>query len=246
MRLGVVRGVALIGVVAVLVQAAVAIPVGAADGFNGAHWERRKTPFELKFGDNVDNGWDGYLKKAAGQWSQSRVVRPNIVNGSAGGDCRPTEGRVEVCNGRYGTGKGWLGLTEIWVNGRNHITAARVLMNDSWFDSGKYDDADAKRHTMCHELGHSLGLDHRSGRSCMNDSEKAIFRYDDPAGSDFDTLRQRYRHSDDGSTVDSVATTSFTPADFDPAIPDLPKGKDVVVKDLSNGGKRITIVTWPE
>ena len=41
MGVGVVRGVALIGVVAVLVQTAVAIPAGATDGFNGAHWERR-------------------------------------------------------------------------------------------------------------------------------------------------------------------------------------------------------------
>jgi hypothetical protein len=234
----------LVAIVLVLGQLATAMPSDAADGINGAHWARKNNPFTLKIGDNVDNSWDGYLKRAASDWNKSKVVNTDVVGGSAGSRCKPTDGRVEVCNDRYGA-TGWLGITEVYADSHDHIIAARCLMNDTYFSTSHYDDPTAKRHTMTHEMGHSLGLDHRSGKSVMNDSESAVFRYDRPTSNDYDKLEQIYRHKDKTTTVDA-AEAPFSVASIDPGIPTVAKDAGPVsVRNLDNGGKVITYITRP-
>jgi hypothetical protein len=170
----------------------------------GYHWARKQPQFTLQVGDNVDGGWNGILERAVSDWNKGDTVTFRIVGGGTGPqECRPTTGRVEVCNWRYGTQEGWLGLARLYFDATGkHIEAATVQMNDSYFDTNsQYNNDAARRHTMCHELGHAPGLDHISSSSCLNDSQYAVFNQLVPINKDFKQLERIYSHKDATNTI---------------------------------------------
>jgi len=171
---------------------------------SGYHWARQPSQFSLQLGDNVDGVWDGMLQRAVADWNKGDTVTFQIVGGGTGPqECRPVTGRVEVCNWRYGTQEGWLGLARLYFDASGeHIEAVTVQMNDSFFDTNsEYNNDTARQHTMCHELGHAPGLDHISSSSCMNDSQYAVFNQLAPINKDFNQLERIYSHSDATTTV---------------------------------------------
>ncbi len=172
---------------------------------NHFHWARKQRQFTLQVGDNVDGGWNSLLKRVVSDWNRGDTVTFRIVNGSTNPrDCRERTGTVQVCNSLYGTQVGWLGLTRLYFNDRgDHIDAATVMMNDSFLERGsnKYNNENARRHTLCHELGHTPGLDHVNTKSCMNDSESAIQNNLVPINKDFRQLERIYKHKDSTTTV---------------------------------------------
>src|SRR5213075_19699 len=103
----------------------------ANHSWGGYHWARTSNPFTIKLGDNVSGLWDGMLVTASNDWSNStpsptHVLDTLIVTGGAKPrNCRPTSGRVEVCNASYGN-TGWLGVAQIWITGGTHITQGTV------------------------------------------------------------------------------------------------------------------------
>src|SRR5688572_6173592 len=67
------------------------------------HWARTANPFALRVGDNVGSSWDDYLNEAINDWNASAVLNLTKVDGGVRAkNCRPTAGRIEVCNGTYG------------------------------------------------------------------------------------------------------------------------------------------------
>ena len=122
-----------------------------------------------------------YLREVLSDWNQNETVTLIAVDGSTNPQyCQPVAGRVEVCDWWYGTQTGWLGLSRIYFNARgDHIDAATVQLNNSFLyaPNGPYNNDAARRHTLCHELGHTLGLDHPETTSCMNNSQHAVFNY---------------------------------------------------------------------
>jgi hypothetical protein len=151
------------------------------------HWARTSNPFTLKLGDNVDDKWDGYLRKAAGpvdgnDWSDSAVLDAEVISGGTRPkNCRPTSGRVEVCNARYGN-TGWLGLAQIWITD-SHITQGVVKLNDTYFLMTKYNTPAWRALGVCHEVGHTFGLDHQD-EIFNNDNLGSCLDYtDDPDGT---------------------------------------------------------------
>ena len=94
--------------------------VGTAFAFHSwgpYHWARQSNPFTLKLGDNVSSAWDSVLRTASDDWTVSIVLDTTVVAGlSSRRSCKPTNGRVEVCNAKYGN-NGWLGIAQIWVTG---------------------------------------------------------------------------------------------------------------------------------
>ena len=124
------------------------------------HWERSSDPFSLELGDNLSSTWDPHLGIASLDWSGSTALDTTVgAGGTNPRRCRPTRGRVEVCNSRYGN-TGWLGLAQIWVSG-GHITQGVSKNNDYYFDMPTYDNDDWRQFVTCQEIGHTFGLGHQ-------------------------------------------------------------------------------------
>src|SRR6187401_2877596 len=70
--------------------------------------------------------------------------------------CKPTLGRVEVCNSKYGN-NGWLGIAQIWASG-NHITQGTTKLNDTYFSTSRYNTTAWRNLVSCQEVGHDVGL----------------------------------------------------------------------------------------
>jgi hypothetical protein len=191
-------------IVALLLAPLVTVAPTAASDSGGFHWARTSSQFTLQVGNDLDGPWPGILNEVVADWNKNDTVTFKVDSGGTGPqECRPVTGRVEVCNSQYGTRMGWLGLTRLYFNKQgDHIDAATVQMNDSFFDTGgQYDNDAARQHTMCHELGHTTGLDHVKTSSCMNDSQVAVFNNLHPINDDFNKLARIYSHDDSTSTV---------------------------------------------
>ena len=151
------RSALLLAAVALLAMPAAA---SANHSWNGYHWARTANPFTLKVGDNVSGAWDSVLRTTSSDWSQSTVLNMTVVAGGAKSrNCRPTAGRDEVCNGAYGS-TGWLGVAQVWLSGK-HITQGTVKLNDTYFNTSKYNTTAWRNLVSCQEVGHTLGLDHQ-------------------------------------------------------------------------------------
>lgn len=177
----------------------------ASETSNSYHWARQQTPFTLQTGNNMSGSWNSLLRQAISEWNKGDVVDLNEVAGESGAqNCAARDGTVQVCNFKYGTQEGWLGLTRLFFNDAgDHVDSATVQMNDSFFDQsgGQYNSDAARRHTICHEMGHAIGLDHVDTTSCMNNSQYAVFNYVSPINKDYKELARIYQHKDSTTTV---------------------------------------------
>src|SRR5215212_4522481 len=205
-------GVLVIGsALALLLALAAFSPAAQANHSWGKyHWARQSNPFTLQLGDNVsgDNvssGWDGYLRTTSSDWSVSSVLHTTVVPGTTT-TCTPTIGRVEVCNAAYGT-NGWLGLAQIWVGRRSHITAGTTKVNDTYFNTPTYDTTAWRNLVMCQEVGHTFGLDHQDETfdnpnlgTCMDYTNNPSTNQH-PNQHDYDELQIIYSHLDSTTTV---------------------------------------------
>jgi hypothetical protein len=181
------------------------------------HWARTSNPFTLQVGDNVNANWDSYLDEAISDWSQSSVLNlTKVSGGTRPRQCKPTSGRIEACNERYGN-NGWLGIAQIWISG-SHITQAITKVNDTYFNTAQYNTPAWRRLVMCQEIAHDFGLDHQDENfnnanlgSCMDytndpDGGAGGASSNDPSNEhpnkhDFDQLAIIYGHTDSSGTV---------------------------------------------
>ena len=178
----------------------------ATHSWGGYHWARTANPFTLKLADNLSSSWDPYLVTTSSDWSQSSVLDTTIVPGSQSARrCRPTSGRVEVCNYRYGN-NGWLGLAQIWVSGL-HITQGVTKVNDTYFNTSKYNTPAWKNLVMCQEVGHTLGLDHQDENFYNSPLGTCMDYTSDPTPNqhpnqhDYEQLELIYAHLDSFTTL---------------------------------------------
>jgi hypothetical protein len=233
------------------------------------HWARTNNNlFNLPLGDNVTLAWDSYLGTTATDWSTSSVLDTTIVAGKTSrSNCRPTSGRVEVCNYRYGS-NGWLGVAQIWVNG-SHIVQGTTKVNDTYFNTAKYNTPAWRNLVMCQEVGHTFGLDHQDEifnntnlGTCMdytNDptgkaGTNGTLSNEHPNQHDYDQLATIYTHLDTKTTVGSTSAASTMPpaanqgnlnsrAEWGRKIHESPNGKlELYERDFGGGKKMFTFV----
>lgn len=248
-------------VLAVLI-ALLAFPLSASasHSWGGYHWARTSNPFTLKLGDNVSGQWDAMFVTASSDWSQSTVMDTTIVaGGTSAKACRPTTGRVEVCNANY-RNTGWLGVAQIWITGGTHIVQGTVKNNDYYFgnSSYQYNNTAEMQHVICQEIGHTFGLDHQdeSGISldtCMdyyhNQSDSDTLSTH-PNAHDYEELEIIYAHLDSTTTIGSMpadmANGDFSsPSSWGQLVSESAKGDTATyVRDFGKGFKVVTFVIW--
>lgn len=248
------RKVFLIGlaVVGLLFSTTIAL---ADNAWGNYHWARTSNPFNLKLEQNLSTtDWRSHLTNVAGDWSKAGVLDTKVVNEVKKGGCTFVyKGKVVVCNANSGR-TGWLGLARIWPDSNGHINYAMAQVNDYYFKTAYYNKPNAKRHVLCQEVGHTLGLDHQAGVSCMNDLA-GLFdtAYISPDPHDISMLDDTiYGHTDSTSTIAASSVSSSGKEvgngnDFGVAIGRDAKGRpNQFVKDLGNGEKVYTWVTWAD
>ena len=195
--------------VTVFLTLAILAPTASANHSWGSyHWARTSNPFTLKLGDNLSSTWDPYLATTSGDWTASSVLDTTIVVGSTTARrCRPTSGRIEVCNATYG-GNGWLGLAQIWVSS-SHITQGVTKVNDTYFNTSKYNTPAWRNLVLCQEVGHIFGLDHQDEDFSNPNLGTCMDYTSDPTTNqhpnlhDYQQLETIYAHLDSFTTVQS-------------------------------------------
>jgi hypothetical protein len=227
----------------------------ASHAWNNYHWARTANPFTLKLGDNVAAAWDAYLDTSVGDWSESSVVNlSKVAGGARNKSCQATEGRVEVCAGKYGR-SGWLGVASIWLRG-SHITAGTVKLNDSYFTTTRYNTSAWRNLVMCQEIGHTLGLDHQD-EDFENDPLGTCMDYSDdptlnqtPNAHDYEQLELIYDHLDAFTTLASGATYADAPGDspanWGQRVRISSDGHQAIYVRGGANDRVITFVTWAE
>lgn len=233
-----------------------AYSVSANHSWGNYHWARGANPFTLKLGDNLSANWDAQLISASADWSTSAVLDTVIVPGSTNPkNCRAVPGRIEICNSKYGN-NGWLGIASIWASGE-HITQGTVKMNDTYFNTTKYNTPAWKQMVVCQEIGHTFGLDHQDENFDNSNLGTCMDYTSDPSTNqspnqhDYDMLATMYNHLDALTTV-SQTLSSNKPA-VDHADPST-WGKEIRTssdghgalyeRDLGKGNKVFTFVVW--
>lgn len=231
-----------------------ALIASADHAWGGYHWFRSANPFTLSLGDNVGSAWDAHLREASTDWSASEVLDTVVVSGlSNPKNCKAVPGRVEICNSRYGN-NGWLGIASIWTSG-GHISQGTVKMNDTYFNTAKYNTPAWRKLVMCQEIGHAFGLDHQDEDfantplgTCMDYSNDPVPNQH-PNAHDYEELALIYAHMD-GVTGTTTMAASAANEDGESWGRMVRAGSDgmpaIYVKDLGNGEKKFTFVTWTE
>ncbi len=233
----------------------------ASHSWGGYHWARTANPFTLKVGDNVTAAWDPYLDEAIADWNPSAVLDLQKVASDKTKSCRPTAGRIDVCNGKYGS-NGWLGIAQIWVSG-NHITQAITKLNDTYFNNAKYNTPALRRLVMCQEIAHDIGLDHQDEAfdnpnlgSCMDYTSNPVGppSNEHPNAHDFEQIEFIYAHLDSITTIQQSTApmlpsrqdvSSDDPRDWGRVVRTSKGGRvSLYEQDLGMGQKVFTFVTW--
>lgn len=219
------------------------------------HWPRPTGAQVLvRLGDNLNTTWDPHLAMASNDWTGSSVIDTTIVTGSArASTCRPTSGRVEVCNYRYGN-NGWLGIAQIWISG-SHITQGVVKLNDFYFGQAYYNKPAWRQLVTCQEVGHTFGLAHQDENttnanlgSCM-DYTSSPDSNQRPNLHDYQQLEAIYNHTDGTTTTSSAPASSGQVTDHPSTWGRLNAASrnglaEDYELDLGGGNLVLTHVTW--
>jgi len=244
-----------------LAAAAAAGAVFANHSWGGYHWARASNPFTVQLGRNLSANWTNILTTTAQDWTKSSVLDMTIVNGGARPrTCRPTAGRVEVCNSTYGN-TGWLGVAQVWASG-THITQGTVKLNDTYFNTASYNTTAWRNLVSCQEVGHTLGLDHQDENfnnpnlgTCMDYTNNPSTNQH-PNQHDYDMLVSIYSHSDATTTINMMTAADEHPAamkgrDFDresswgqPKKRSRDGALETYERDFGEGHKLVTHVFW--
>lgn len=246
------RRLALLACTLVLARGGFPPPVDAGHQLSG-HWVREDSTLTVRVGNNrLGRKWGDVLARAAADWSRSPVLDVQVVPGQSDPfACRMTNGLVEICAQNYGE-TAWIGITRYRIRGDvedGHMLAASIKVNDYHHRNPAHNpqlaNDEARQATMCHELGHALGLAHQRGHSCLYPDTTRIAVH--PNRHDFEAIRQIYRHVDAAPPVDAVRAAESGGLFPEPPLPQMePVNGDVFVQSAGDSSQVVTVIDWVE
>jgi len=238
--------------------------LSATHSWGGYHWARTTPQFTLKLGNNMSGDWPPHLSQASSDWnSGNSAVLTAVVAGTSNRNCSMVAGTTQVCNAKYGN-NGWLGLASINITGGTHITQGSAKMNDTYFNTAKYNNTNEKQHVVCQEIAHTFGLDHQSTdgssqNSCMDyfsntGANAGSTLSTKPNSHDFDELNTIYAHLDSTTTVAAQAALSASssgvnddPNSWGQLVSQSNSGRSSTYERFEHdGSKTLTHVYWTE
>jgi hypothetical protein len=116
------------------------------------------------FKDYTGNGWP--VTTAVSTWNESLAIDSHWLSYTSA--CPSNVHCVPVNEHWQASGVKWCGLTSFAWDSANHFIDGRVTIefNNTNFDNGKCQATHLS--TVCHELGHALGLSHNLSKgSCL-------------------------------------------------------------------------------
>ena len=172
------RLLAIVGAIAL--AAVLSIPANASIG---AYWHPAHPVTTICFVDGSTFPADVAAK--AVEWSLPAGL--DVVSGS---DCSGYSRTVTIIAGNYGTS---IGSARGYPLVRGHWLVGGTLYFNLYYTS-VWGVADLRAFTICHEMGHFLGLDHDNStldyeHGCMNTN----FQGPSPSQRSYDELRALYR-----------------------------------------------------
>ncbi len=204
---------------------------------------------------------------ASGDWNNPGAVGApftpvitTVVSGKSNRNCSMVSGTTQVCNKTYGN-NGWLGLASINVNSSGHITQGSAKMNDTYFNTTKYNNPNEKLHVMCQEVAHTFGLGHQSEdgssqNSCMDyfsntGTNSTSTLSTKPNYHDFEELTIIYGHLDSMTTVAPMSSATLGAIedanDWGKLMSQSSEGRSSTYERTEpNGSKTITHVYWTQ
>lgn len=212
-----------LSLVLLVVVAVAAVPVFASHAWSTYHWSKPGSEITPPVVMNISGAWPNYASRVMTDWNKSGVVESPWSYGAISNvkRCTSTTGKIEVCNARYGQ-TGWLGIAGISLSG-GHIVKGYTKLNDTYFDTAKYNTPAWRRLVFCQEVGHDYGLGHTdetfdnyNDGTCMDYTNAPAggivngFNYgpsnEYPNQHDYDQLAAIYNHS--GATLPFDAMTA--------------------------------------
>lgn len=244
--------------------------VNAVHSWAKYHWNlstAQSLADPLDLGDNTSTAAWGYsLEVASADWNNS-VLKNEPAIGTSNANCDPTSGRVEVCNGEYGS-NGWLGIASVWATRgkESHIVQGVVKLNDTYFNTPSYDSDAWRLFVMCQEVGHTFGLSHQDENFDNPNLGSCMDYTSDPDGTlsgglsnlhpnthDFEHLASIYQHLNStggggGGGRGRPKGSDITPnsaADFGQAVSQDALGRgNLYIRELPGNQVVITHVLW--
>ena len=176
-----------------------AVPVFAAHSWSTYHWRRTSAQVTPPVTMNLTGAWPNYASRVMTDWNASVVIESPWSYGaiSSAKRCTSATGQIEVCNATYGQ-NGWLGIAGISLSG-GHIVKGYTKLNDTYFNTAKYNTPAWRRMVFCQEVGHDYGLGHVNENFNDPNTGSCMDYTNDPSGTKGTngTLSNEYTNSHD-------------------------------------------------